>query len=145
MFSKVFRQKSKSEYYSSFEILIQFVRMFSKVFRQKSKSQYSSRARLRKQICSVVQVRSDNIAGFLKACRGLNNWPIYRLKLDEFWKIQEMLYVIGTEIFQFGPLGAEKFAFKNLTLHFWHMEIIANWMQFCSQVVSWKLGFFGGL
>ena len=26
--------------------------------------------------------------------------------------------MIGTEIFQFGPLGAEKFAFKNFTLLF---------------------------
>ena len=55
----------------------------------------------------------------------------YRLKLDEFWKIQEMLYVIGTEIFQFRPLGAKEIAFKKFILA----------MQFYPQDVSWKLGF----
>ena len=43
-----------------------------------------------------------------------------------------MLYVIGTEIFQFGPLGAEKFAFKIFTWHFWHNEIMAN----CNAILS---------
>ena len=40
--------------------------------------------------------------------------------------------MIGTEIFQFGQLGAEKFAVKNLNLHFWHTEIMAN----CNAILS---------
>ena len=43
-----------------------------------------------------------------------------------------MLYVIGTEIFQFELLGAEKFAFENFNLRFWHTEIIAN----CNAILS---------
>ena len=43
-----------------------------------------------------------------------------------------MLYVIGTEIFQFEPLGAEKFTFKIFTWHFWHTEIMAN----CNVILS---------
>ena len=34
------------------------------------------------------------------------------LKLGEFWKIQEILYLIGTEILQFGPREAEIIEFK---------------------------------
>ena len=49
---------------------------------------------------------------------------------------QKILYLMGTEIFPFGPLRAEKFAFKNYTLNFWHTEIIANLLQFYLQVVS---------
>ena len=37
----------------------------------------------------------------------------YRLKLGEFWKIQEILYVIGTIIFQFNLLEAEKVGSKD--------------------------------
>ena len=49
--------------------------------------------------------------------------------------------MIGTEIFQFGPLGAEKFAFKDLKPPFLHTEIMANCIEFYPQVVSLKLGF----
>ena len=34
------------------------------------------------------------------------------LKLGEFWKIQEILFMMGTEIFQFGPIRAEKTRFE---------------------------------
>ena len=34
------------------------------------------------------------------------------LKLGEFWKIQEILHLIGTEILQFGPREAEILEFK---------------------------------
>ena len=37
--------------------------------------------------------------------------------LGEFWKIQEILYPIGTEIFNFGPGRAEKFTFKDFNLN----------------------------
>ena len=33
-------------------------------------------------------------------------------KLEEFWKLQEILYSLGTEILQFAPLEAEKSVFK---------------------------------
>ena len=36
--------------------------------------------------------------------------------LGEFLKIQEILYLIGTEIFQFGPWKAEQFTFKDFNL-----------------------------
>ena len=42
----------------------------------------------------------------------------YRLKLVEFWKIQEILLMVGTEIFQFGPGKAEKIMFKDVNLHY---------------------------
>ena len=38
--------------------------------------------------------------------------------LGEFWKIQEILYPIGTEIFNFGPGRAEIFTFKDFNLNF---------------------------
>ena len=45
----------------------------------------------------------------LKAPGGLQNW---RKDLGEFWKIQEILYLIGTEISQFGQREAEIIEFK---------------------------------
>ena len=35
-----------------------------------------------------------------------------------FWKIQEILYLIGTEIIQIGPFKAEKIGFKDFNCHF---------------------------
>ena len=35
-----------------------------------------------------------------------------------FWKIQEILYLIGTEIIPIGPLKAEKIGFKDFNFHF---------------------------
>ena len=37
---------------------------------------------------------------------------------EVFEKIQEILFLIGTEIIPFGPLKAEKIGFKDLNLHF---------------------------
>ena len=37
--------------------------------------------------------------------------------LVEFWKIQEILFMMGTEIFQFGPGKAEKIGFKDVNLN----------------------------
>ena len=56
----------------------------------------------------------------------------YRQKLGEFWKIQEILYLMGTKIFYFWPLGAEKIEFKDLKPVFLHTEIMAN----CIAVLS---------
>ena len=36
----------------------------------------------------------------------------YRLKLGEFLKIQEILNMMGTDFFQFEPLGAQIIGFK---------------------------------
>ena len=57
------------------------------------------------------------------------NWPVgfwllEALKFDllinvgEFLKNQEILYLIGSEIFQFGPRRAEQFTFKDFNLNF---------------------------
>ena len=55
-----------------------------------------------------------------------------------FWKIQEFLYVMGTEIFQFGPGKAEKNKIENFLLQ------IQNHDQshlLSDQIVTQKLGF----
>ena len=57
----------------------------------------------------------------------------YRYKSGEFWKIQEILYYMGTEIFKFGPEKAEKFASKDFNLY---SEIINWWSKFSWQSVS---------
>ncbi len=57
------------------------------------------------------------------------NWPVgfwllEALKFDllinvgEFKNNQEVLYLIGSEIFQFGPRRAEQFTFKDFNLNF---------------------------
>ena len=38
--------------------------------------------------------------------------------MGEFWKIQEILYSLDTEVSQFEPLEAEKTVFKDFNLHF---------------------------
>ena len=42
----------------------------------------------------------------------------YDKKLGEFWTIQEILLMMGTEIFQFGPGKAEKIGFKDVNLNY---------------------------
>ena len=37
-------------------------------------------------------------------------------KLGVFWRIQEILYLIGTKILEFGQRGADKIRFKDFTL-----------------------------
>ena len=50
------------------------------------------------------------MAGFV--WRLLEALTIYLGELGEFWKIQEILYLIGTEILQFGQMEAEIIGFK---------------------------------
>ena len=47
-----------------------------------------------------------------------------------FWKIQEILYSMGTEIFEIGPVKAEKIGFKVINLN---SEVIA---------IVWRVGHF---
>ena len=49
-----------------------------------------------------------------------------------FWKIQEIFYLLGTEIFKFGPAKAEQIAFKDCNLY---PENINWWSKFSWQGV----------
>ena len=49
--------------------------------------------------------------------------------------------MIGTKIFQFGHLEAEKFAFKNFKLHFCTLIYWLILMQFYPRFFFMKLGF----
>ncbi len=68
----------------------------------------------------MYHTRTANLAAFLMT---LNDQQLpskghQDQESGRFWKIQEILYLIGTEIIPIGPFKAEKIRFKDFNLHF---------------------------